>query len=156
MYKAFTPYSPQTNSQPLIFNSLDETLHMQMKKPVASLFSPAQVLDAEKHVDDTIEVLFEQLDRRYAEANVSFDLTEWLQYFSFDAMSDITLSRRWGFLEKGCDHNGLLQTMWEFIKTAAPVRVPQSCWLSSPNILYFPSLSSSFPLYNLVLTCKYT
>lgn len=121
MYRSLTPYSPKGKSQPLVFNTRDETLHMQMKKPVAPLFSLTSVLKFEHHVDDMLRLLFQQLDWRFSVPNLPFDLSDWLQYFAFEAISTMTLSRQWGYLEKGCDHNGLLASMWKFISTAAPV-----------------------------------
>lgn len=100
---------------------MDEILHMQMKRPVAPLFSVTHILKSEEQINKTMTVLFNQLDRRYVNNGEEFDLAEWLQYFAFDSMSNITISRAWGFLEKGSDYNGLLNAMWNFIKAAAPV-----------------------------------
>lgn len=122
MYKALTPYSPKGSSQPLIFNCLDETMHMQMKRPIAPLFSVSNVIKFECHIDSTLAILFDQLDERYVKSGQNVNLTDWLQYFAFDTMSNITLFHTWEYLSRGSDYNGLLRSMWEFIKTAAPVR----------------------------------
>ena len=118
------PYSRQGSALPLVFNTRDETLHKKMKKPIAPIFSLSNVLTFEKFVDQTLELLFAQLDQRFAGRQTPFDLGDWLQFFAFEVMGTMTFSRQYGFLEKGCDDNGLLGAIWNFMKTAAPVRTP--------------------------------
>lgn len=95
---------------------------MRMKKPIAPIFSFSNVLTFEKFVDQILELLFTQLDQRFARSETPFDLGDWLQFFAFEVMGTMTFSRQYGFLEKGCDGNGLLGAIWDFMQTAAPVR----------------------------------
>ncbi|KAI8633672.1 cytochrome P450 CYP4/CYP19/CYP26 subfamily [Xylariaceae sp. FL1651] len=120
-YRSLMPYSRHGSAQPLVFNTRDETLHMQMKKPIAPLFSLSNILSYEKFVDDVTQQLFEQFDRRFVEEGIIFDLGEWFQYFAFEVMGTMTFSRRYGFLHQGHDNNGLIWAIWNFMKTAAPI-----------------------------------
>jgi hypothetical protein len=117
------PYSRQGSALPLVFNTRDETLHKKLKNPIAPIFSLSNVLTFEKFVDQILELLFTQLDQRFAGCQTPFDLGDWLQFFAFEVMGTMTFSRQYGFLEKGCDDNGLLGAIWNFMKTAAPVRI---------------------------------
>lgn len=80
------------------------------------------VVKFEPLVDQTLAVLLKQLDDRYlGSSGVPFNLGDWLQYFAFDSMGTLTFSRRYGFLEQGCDVHGILGEIWTFMKMVAPV-----------------------------------
>jgi hypothetical protein len=115
------PYTRKGGALPAVFNTRDEALHKQIKSPIAPLFSLSNVVPLEIFVDRVLEVLFKQLDTRFAGSQKTFDLADWLQYFAFDVMGTLTFSKRYGFLEKGRDVNGMLATIWTYMKTAAPV-----------------------------------
>lgn len=95
---------------------------MQLKKPIAPLFSLSNVLTFEHFVDDSLSLLFEQFNQRFIQdSNSSFDLGNWLQFFAFETMGMMTFSQRYGFFAEGDDSKGLLGAIWMFMKTAAPV-----------------------------------
>ncbi|KAF4466943.1 cytochrome p450 pisatin [Fusarium albosuccineum] len=60
-------------------------------------------------VDNCIS-LIEQRFREVACRGCWIDLRHWLQCFAFDAIGEITLSKRFGFLDDGCDPEGLMPT----------------------------------------------
>ena len=115
------PYSRQGGALPAVFTTRDENLHKTMKSPVAPLFSLSNILTLEPHVDATIQVLVDQWDSRFLASQVSIDLADWLSYFAFDVMGTLTFSKRYGFLEEGKDVGGMINTIFTFLKTAAPV-----------------------------------
>ncbi|KAK4140133.1 cytochrome P450 [Dichotomopilus funicola] len=134
-YRTLMPYSRQGSAMPLIFNTRDEALHMKLKKPIAPIFSLSNVLTFEKYVDQILDLLFTQLDQRFVGRETPFDLGEWLQFFAFEVMGTMTFSRQYGFLEKGCDGNGLLGAIWNYMKTAAPItQIPwfDLVWYKNP------------------------
>ncbi len=106
---------------PVVFNTRDEELHKKIKSPVAPLFSLSNTLPLEVFVNKTIDVMTEQLDKRFAGSRITFDLADWLQYFAFDVMGTLTFSKRYGFLEQGQDVNDMLSTIWNYMKRAGPV-----------------------------------
>ena len=106
---------------PVVFNTRDEHLHKQLRSPIASLYSMTNVLALEPFVDKTLSVLFEQLDSRFVKTQCEFDLGDWLQYFAFEVRGTLSFSKQYGFLEHGCDTNGLLESIWAFMKRVAPV-----------------------------------
>ena len=119
-YDAFIPYS-KTGSFPAIFTTQDENQHKQLKSPIASLYSLSNAITFESFVDEVLDVLCHQLDERFVSSEATFDLADWLQYFSFEVMVTMTFSKRCGFLETGRDVNGILATVWNFMLTVAPV-----------------------------------
>jgi hypothetical protein len=120
-YRALMPYSKQGGALPAVFTTRDETLHKTMKSPVAPLFSLSNLLTLEPHVDKTIQVLVAQWDSRFLDSQATLDLTNWLSFFAFDVMGTLTFSKRYGFLEEGKDVGGMIDTIFNFLKAAAPV-----------------------------------
>jgi hypothetical protein len=84
------------------------------------------VISLESTVDQVLEILFQQLDARFAETGHVCDLGSWLQFFAFDMMATLTFSKRYGFLEEGRDVNGILNAVGTFMKKAAPVSTFQN------------------------------
>ena len=123
------PYTQSGSSLPAVFNTRDETLHKQIKNPIAPMFSLSSIVTYEAFVDQVLEVMFNQLNQRYVHSRQSFDLGNWLQYFAFDVMGTLTFSKRYGFLEHGQDVNGILGSIWDFMVDAAPfTQIP---WLDT-------------------------
>ncbi|KAL8724679.1 MAG: hypothetical protein Q9166_007813 [cf. Caloplaca sp. 2 TL-2023] len=118
-YRVWMPFPKAGSALPLIFTTRDEALHKQLKNPIAPLYSLSNTVTHENLVNQVLQVLFHQLDRRFVESHTTFDLGNWLQYFAFDVMGTLTFSRRYGFLENGQDVNGMLETIWNFMVDAA-------------------------------------
>lgn len=78
----------------------------------------------ESYVDTTMCVFCDQLDARFVsnargEEARTCDFGEWLQFFAFDVIGEITFSRRLGFLERGDDVDGIIYSSWNtFRKTS--------------------------------------
>ncbi|GAB1209745.1 hypothetical protein APSETT445_008526 [Aspergillus pseudonomiae] len=104
-----------------VFNTQNEQIHKQIKSPIAPLFSLSNVVMFEGLVEEVLSCLSEQFDTRFVGTGKIFDFGEWLQYFAFDVMGTMSFSRRYGFLEQGRDVNGMLDAIFLFMKTAAPM-----------------------------------
>ncbi|KAF4156803.1 hypothetical protein CNMCM6069_006325 [Aspergillus lentulus] len=120
-YRVQQPYTRKDGAVAAIFNTQDEALHKMLRKPVAHLYSMTNVISLESTVDQVLEILFQQLDARFAETGHVCDLGSWLQFFAFDTMATLTFSKRYGFLEEGRDVNGILNAVGTFMKKAAPI-----------------------------------
>ncbi|KAK0510977.1 hypothetical protein JMJ35_006529 [Cladonia borealis] len=135
-YKVLMPYTKQ-GALPAVFNTRDEKLHKQIKSPIAPLFSLSNAVTFESFIDEVLEVLCRQIDQRYIGSQDIVDLGNWLQYFAFDVMGTMTFSKRYGFLEQGQDVGGMLETIWEYMRTTAPVtQIPwyDEWWNKNPWI----------------------
>ncbi|KAA8652914.1 cytochrome P450 [Aspergillus tanneri] len=131
-YVPLRPYTKKGGALPNVFTALDEDLHMKLRYPVASFFSLSNVSKFEGLVDEVLQVIDEQLERRFSSHGEIFDLTEWLQFFAFDVMGTMTFSKRYGFLEQGKDVGGMLDAIAHFMRQAAPMM--QIPWLD--KVLY--------------------
>ncbi|KAJ5713090.1 uncharacterized protein N7483_010271 [Penicillium malachiteum] len=99
----------------------EKETHKHLKRPITPLFSLSNVVTFEGLVDQVLLCLSEQLDQRFVATGETFDFGEWLQYFAFDVMGTMSFSRRYGFLEKGHDVGGMLDAIFAFMETAAPI-----------------------------------
>ncbi|KAK4235918.1 cytochrome P450 [Achaetomium macrosporum] len=114
---------------PTIFATQDEALHRLLKRPIASVYSMSNLVSFEPLVDRTIDVFRKELDSRFVATGEACDFGAWLQYFAFDVVGEITFSKRLGFLEGGCDVEGIMASIWRWFEYVAVVG--QMPWLDS-------------------------
>lgn len=107
---------------PSIFATQDPDLHRTLKRPVAAIYSMSNLVSFESYVDSTMQVFFDQLDKRFVAKGEVCDLGTWLQWFAFDVMGEITFSKRFGFLESARDVDGIAEDIWQYFKKTSPVR----------------------------------
>lgn len=69
------------------------------------------LLDYEPFIDSTSKVFVERMTNLYAKTGQVCDFGEWLQWYAFDVIGEMTFSRRFGFLEQGKDVGGIIQTL---------------------------------------------
>ncbi|KAJ3469877.1 hypothetical protein MRS44_003942 [Fusarium solani] len=94
-----------------LFTTLNEGFHARIKRPVANSYSMTTLTEYEPLVDRTILVLFDELDRRYATSANACPLFEWLQYYAFDVIGELTCSKSFGFLRSGSDVDGIIEQL---------------------------------------------
>jgi hypothetical protein len=63
-------------------------------------FVMAMIIQYEPYVDSTISAFLEVLEKRSIRA---IDLKEWLYYFTWDVMGEVTYGERQGFVDAGDD-----------------------------------------------------
>ena len=89
----------------------DEDAHKAAKRPIAHAYAMTSLLDYEPFVDSTSKVLVERLTTLYADTGKLCDFGEWLQWYAFDVIGEMTMSKRFGFLEQGKDVNDIIKTL---------------------------------------------
>lgn len=120
-YAALRPYSKDSGSLQVVFNTQDEDLHKVIKTPIAPLFSVTSSLSFEPLIDGVLEVVNEKLDLQFAQTGKTIDLGDYCQFYAFDVMGMMTFSKRHGFLDHGKDINNMIGALHNFMKTVAPV-----------------------------------
>lgn len=68
---------------PDIFTTIDEAKHAMLKRHAAVPYSLSSMNKMAKYIDEVADFLMEKLDR-FADGRQTVDLTDWLQWFSFD------------------------------------------------------------------------
>ncbi|KAI2616509.1 cytochrome P450 [Hypoxylon sp. NC1633] len=90
-----------------IFSEIDPTQHSKAKRPIAKFFSQGNVLAKEAIMDTVIQNMSKQLEDRFD--NKSCDLGEWIGFCAWDIIGTLTFSQSFGYLDKGCDHDGSIR-----------------------------------------------
>jgi cytochrome P450 len=122
---------------PGIFATQDESLHAMLKKPIAAVYSMSNLVSFESYVDSTIAYFTTILDERFAEKKAVCNFTDYLQFFAFDVVGEITFSTRLGFLEKGKDIDNIISDIWHFFEYVAVVgQMPwlDTLWVKNPIV----------------------
>ncbi|TPX14547.1 uncharacterized protein E0L32_005239 [Thyridium curvatum] len=91
-----------------LFSQVDNVEHARLKRPIVRHYSVPSVLALEKHMDKVINDLCGHLEKRFIDQNKTCDFGAWLAYYAWDFISAVTFSKRFGYMEKGCDFDGTL------------------------------------------------
>ncbi|RMD39760.1 hypothetical protein DV735_g5373, partial [Chaetothyriales sp. CBS 134920] len=122
---------------PGLFATQDEGIHSMLKKPIAAIYSMTNLVQFEPAVDSTIRCFCDQLDARFAQPQAPCSFSDWLQYFAFDVIGEITFSSRLGFLETGTDVENIMADIWRFFEYVGPVgQMPwlDRVWVKNPVV----------------------
>ena len=106
---------------PSLFSTTDEQYHAQLRRSVNSAFSMSALIQYEPFVDETTEKFLDQTQALFASKNTVCDFAEWLQFYAFDVIGNITYSKRHGFVERGEDVDGMVRYLGKLFSYVAPV-----------------------------------
>jgi cytochrome P450 len=109
------------NRLPSLFSSTDEGFHANLRRSVNSAFSMSTLVQYEPFVDEVTEVFLRQTENLFASPNKICDFAEWLQFFAFDVIGQITYSKRHGFIDRGEDVDGMVRYLGKLFSYVAPV-----------------------------------
>ncbi|KAJ5831933.1 hypothetical protein N7474_000244 [Penicillium riverlandense] len=92
-----------------LFSHQDEKWHSTFIRPVKGLYSMSKVQDVEPGMDQTIKFFFEKLRERFIYPGKVCEMSDYLNFFAWDLMSQITFSKDLGILQAGSDYMGFLK-----------------------------------------------
>ncbi|KAK0667912.1 cytochrome P450 [Cercophora samala] len=95
-----------------LFSQINPELHAKWKRPVAKYYSAAAVARVEGKVDEVVDMLCRELDKRLC-GDLGYgglDLGEWIVYYTWDVIGNVTFSQPLGYLREGRDFDGTLST----------------------------------------------
>jgi cytochrome P450 len=109
-----------------LFTVKDNEHHAQLKRPVARAYAMTTLLEYEPFVDTTTILFMKRIDELYVGRGQSCDFGKWLQYYAFDVIGEMTFSKRFGFLERNEDVDGIIQSLHD---TRWLITIAQMPWL---------------------------
>ncbi|KAI7650593.1 hypothetical protein KC318_g16329, partial [Hortaea werneckii] len=92
-----------------VFGVRSNVDHAAQVKPIQRHYTLGNVLTCEPLVDRTTKSFLETLDKRFAHKAKPFHLDEYLLYYSWDVISELTFGAPLSFLEKGTDVENILK-----------------------------------------------
>ncbi|EXJ58261.1 hypothetical protein A1O7_05686 [Cladophialophora yegresii CBS 114405] len=110
-----------------LFGTQDQDYHMKLRRTVSGAFSMSSLVQYEPRVNDTVRVFLARTEELYAAPGKSCNFILWLQYFAFDVITEITYSRRVGFVDNCEDVDGIIAWLNKIFDYQAPVG--QMPWL---------------------------
>jgi hypothetical protein len=75
----------------------------------------------EPFVDNTTKLFLDQTENLFVKKPDVCDFTQWLQFYAFDVIGEITYSKRHGFIEKNEDVEGIVAYLSKLFLYVAPV-----------------------------------
>lgn len=89
----------------------DESEHSKTKRLVAHTYSLSTLVEYEPLVDLTTSMFLDTMEKRFAKPEATCNLGEYLQYYAFDVIGELTFSKRLGFIETGEDAESILSSI---------------------------------------------
>jgi cytochrome P450 len=105
-----------------LFTSTDEAFHARLRRAVNNAYAMSSLVQFEPLVDSAIREFLAQLRNRFTGSDKMLDFGEWLQYFAFDVICELTYSKRMGFIESGADVENIISNLQWVLDYAAIVR----------------------------------
>ncbi|KAL1876477.1 hypothetical protein Daus18300_002721 [Diaporthe australafricana] len=105
-----------------LFQMPENDRHIESRKRLAGLYTMSSLVKMETQVDDCID-LIETRFRELAKTGASLDLQQWMQCYAFDVIGNITVAKRFGFLDAGRDDLNLIKSLDFFLVYAARVGI---------------------------------
>ncbi|KAH6639249.1 cytochrome P450 [Boeremia exigua] len=96
-----------------LFSTRNNEFHAKGLRPVQKLYNYQSALQLEPLMDDDLRTFGNELERRFMRGEnkgKTCDIGDWISYFAWDFLGDMTWSKRMGFMEQGKDIGGMLQT----------------------------------------------
>ncbi|KAJ5770109.1 cytochrome P450 [Penicillium nucicola] len=91
-----------------LFATRDPVIHKRIRIPVSQMYSMTSVRTLEPAVDECSDIFLKAMHELEGQ---DIDFGAWLHWWAFDAVGAITFNKRFGFLEKHNDINGMIDSL---------------------------------------------
>jgi hypothetical protein len=83
----------------------------------------SSLVSYEPIVESTLSVFLSQTEKLFERQSRVCNFGQWLQFFAFDVIGELTWSKRIGFIERNEDVNGIIGFIAGFLEYAGPVNL---------------------------------
>jgi len=104
-----------------LFSTTNEDYHAKYRRCVNNAFAMSSLVNYEPLVSSTLRVFLDKTDQLFANTGRTCDFGQWLQFFAFDVIGDLTWSKRVGFIEENRDVDGIIAFLKKFLSYAGPI-----------------------------------
>ncbi|KAF2738694.1 pisatin demethylase [Polyplosphaeria fusca] len=104
-----------------LFSTTDEEYHAKYRRCVNNAFAMSSLVNYEPLVSSTLDFFLDETEKSYAKTGAICSFSQWLQYFAFDVIGDLTWSKRLGFVEGQRDVDGIIGFLNKFLSYAGPI-----------------------------------
>ncbi|KAH8808618.1 cytochrome P450 [Xylogone sp. PMI_703] len=123
------------------FSTQSNEFHARALRPIGKFYKMSSLLSTQQpNVENTIELFCKRLDEEFVNgpnAGRTCSMDQWLLFFAWDVIGQMTFSKPMGFLEKGKDDTGLLITADKALDYFATIgQIPElDHWLAKNPIM---------------------
>lgn len=108
-----------------IFSTRSNEFHKKYVRPIAKIYNLNNILTLEPLADKTTVTCCRRLEEEFVDKkDKTCDLVQWMEFYAWDVVGEVTFDEPLGFLEKGSDIDGMLQTADEALNYFAAVSAP--------------------------------
>ncbi|KAH8742276.1 cytochrome P450 [Diaporthe sp. PMI_573] len=90
-----------------IFAIQDNDLHKDRRRKISSLYTMSSMVSYEKAVDEMTRLCIRKM-HQYAEQGRLINIPQWMQYYAFDVIGEITFNKSFGMMENERDVPGMI------------------------------------------------
>ncbi|PNS18690.1 Isotrichodermin C-15 hydroxylase [Sphaceloma murrayae] len=135
---------------PSLFSTTDENYHAKYRRCVNGAFAMSSLVNYEPLVDSTTAVYIEKTREYFIQGDKRCNFSQWLQYFAFDVIGELTWSKRLGYIERNEDVDGIIAFLAGFLRYASLIgQMPwlDLVWKKNPIKLYAERLGLSKKIF---------
>ena len=134
---------------PSVFSTRDNALHASYKRTLSSAYSTSSIVKLKSLVmpctDTFMSMMLEKI-------STPVDLVEWVQWYAFNVIGEITFLKRSGFMEEEGDINDLIKYFGEsFLGWVTQVPEMHKLLLGSPWMIWISNTLEAIRKKNLAL-----
>ncbi|PMD33301.1 cytochrome P450 family protein [Hyaloscypha variabilis F] len=111
------PHAPKD-----LFTDRNPTRHAANRRKVASAYSMTALAQLEPFVDECSSILRTSFVE-FANQKKTINMAHWMQCYAFDVVGEITVAKRFGFLNAGEDIDGIMRDIHKYLIHASHVGV---------------------------------
>ena len=86
-------------------------------------FAMSSLVNYEPLVNSTLTYWLDETEAMFANTGSCCNFSQWLQFFAFDVIGELTWSKRLGFVEGNKDVDNIIGFLGKFFDYVAPVRL---------------------------------
>jgi hypothetical protein len=123
-----------------VFSTQSNEYHSQLLRPIGKFYKMSSLLPIQNLVSGTIETFCRRIEEEYIDgpnAGKTCKMDEWMLFFAWDVIGQLTFSKPMGFLEKAGDDTGILESADKALDYFATVgQIPElDQWLAKNPIM---------------------
>ncbi|KAF2125779.1 pisatin demethylase [Dothidotthia symphoricarpi CBS 119687] len=103
-----------------LFSTVDEDFHAKYRRCVNSAFAMTSLVNYEPLVNSTLTFWLDRTQEMFANTGNSCNFSQWLQFFAFDVIGELTWSKRLGFVEENRDVDNIVAFLGKLFDYVAP------------------------------------
>ena len=81
---------------------------------ISNSYSINAVVELDEYVQRPVDLLLSKMDE-YTNTGRSMNFSDWMQWFAFDVMGEVSFSKQFGFLKQSTDIDNTLQSIDTFL-----------------------------------------